>query len=137
MRKRESLPDEFGGADVFGRTRDTGHITLRYAGVQDGRAQFVRNDTTINTNETTLSYMPTYVPVPQYSTTKGNSGNQSFQGTTTTTGTIVVPPKPISRTVTQSGNISVSVPIGGTLMIAGHRVNVIAANESSITYTAN
>ena len=47
------------------------------------------------------------------------------------------PPKPVSRTVTQSGDISVSAPIGGTLMIAGHRVNVIAADESSITYTTN
>lgn len=141
IRKRESLPDEFGGADVFGRTRDTGRITLRYTGVQDGRAYFVRNDTTINTNETTLSHMPTYIPMPQNSTTTGTTtgktGNQSFQSNTTTTGMIVVPPKPVSRTVTQSGDISVSAPIGGTLMIAGHQVNVIAANESSITYTAN
>lgn len=32
--------------------------------------------------------------------------------------------------------MSLSAPIGGTLMIAGRRVNVIAADESSITYTA-
>lgn len=50
---------------------------------------------------------------------------------------VAIPPKPVSRTVTQSGNVNVSAPIGGTLMIAGHQVNVIAANESSITYTAN
>jgi len=55
----------------------------------------------------------------------------------TTTAMVAIPPKPVSRTVTQSGNVNVSAPIGGTLMIAGHQVNVIAANESSITYTAN
>jgi hypothetical protein len=137
IRRRESLPDEFGGADVFGRTRDTGSITLRYTGVQDGRASFVRNDVTINTNETTLSYMPTYLPAVQNSTTTGSTANRPFQSNTTTTGTVVVPPKPISRTVTQSGNISLSAPIGGTLMIAGHQVNVIAADQSSITYTTN
>ena len=83
IRRRESLPDEFGGADMFGRTRDTGRITLRYTGVQDGRAYFVRNDVNIDTNETTLSYMPTYVPVVKNAKTTGSTSNQSFQSNTT------------------------------------------------------
>jgi hypothetical protein len=137
LRKRESLPDEFGTADVFGRTRDTGRVTLRYTGVQDGRAYFTRNDVNIDTNETTLSQMPTYVPAVQNSTMTGSISKQPFQSNTTTTGMMVIPPRPISRTVTRSGDVSLSAPIGGTLMIAGHRVNVIAADESAITYTAN
>jgi len=122
---------------VFGRTRDTGRITLRYTGVQDGRAYLVRNDVNIDTNGTTFSYMPTYVPVVKNAATMGSTSNQSFQSNTSTTAMVAIPRKPVARTVPQTGNVNVSSLIGGTLMIAGHQVNVIAVNESSITYTAN
>lgn len=136
LRKRESLPDsDTGGADIFGGTRDTGSVTLRYAGMKDGRAWFVRSDVSIHSDETTASRTSRYVPVTQYSTATGTVGTTPFQGSGTTTGMIVLPPKPVSRTVSQSGDMGLSAPIGGTLPIAGHTLTVIAADDSSVTYS--
>lgn len=53
---RESLPNAFGGADIFGRKRDRGFIEIRYMGLaSDGRAVFRRRSVDIYTNETTMT----------------------------------------------------------------------------------
>lgn len=52
---RESLPNAFGGADIFGRTRDRGFSELRYIGVDAGFPVFRRRDVDIITNETTVN----------------------------------------------------------------------------------
>jgi hypothetical protein len=53
---RESLPNAFGRADLFGRTRDRGMIEVRYVGADpDGVLRFWRRDTSVMTNETTMS----------------------------------------------------------------------------------
>lgn len=53
---RESLPNAFGGPDIFGRKRDRGFVEIRYMGLaQDGRAVFRRRSTDIYTNETTMT----------------------------------------------------------------------------------
>lgn len=53
---RESLPNAFGGADIFGRTRDRGFSDLRYMGIDPtGYPVFRRRDVDIITNETTMN----------------------------------------------------------------------------------
>jgi hypothetical protein len=53
---KDSLPNAFGGADIFGRKRDRGFIEIRFMGMApDGRAVFRRRTVEIMTNETTLS----------------------------------------------------------------------------------
>lgn len=53
---KENLPNAFGGADIFGRTRDRGFSELRYMGLdQSGRPVFRRRDVDILTNETTMT----------------------------------------------------------------------------------
>lgn len=53
---RESLPNAFGGADIFGRKRDKGFVEVRYMGLaSDGRAVFRRRTVEIYSNETTMS----------------------------------------------------------------------------------
>lgn len=53
---RESLPNAFGGADIFGRKRDRGFVEIRYMGLAgDGRAVFRRRTVDVYTNETTLT----------------------------------------------------------------------------------
>lgn len=53
---RESLPNAFGGADIFGRKRDRGFIEVRFMGItDDGRAIFRRRTVDIFSNETTMS----------------------------------------------------------------------------------
>ncbi len=53
---RESLPNAFGGADIFGRKRDRGFVEVRFMGLAtDGRAVFRRRTVDIYSNETTMS----------------------------------------------------------------------------------
>lgn len=136
LRQRESLPNITGHADVFGRTRDTGHITLRYAGAKDGRAYFVRNDVSIDTNETTMSRSPLIIPTTQVSSMSGYAGSVPVSATSTTTGMEVIPPAPVSRIISQTGGLVVSAPIGGNLRIEGHTVTVVSADQGSVTYSA-
>ena len=53
---KDSLPNAFGKADIFGRKRDRGVVEIRFMGMtSDGRAVFRRRTIEILTNETTLS----------------------------------------------------------------------------------
>jgi hypothetical protein len=52
---KEPLPNVFGKPDLFGRKRIVGFIELRYLGLHDGAARFVRRDTQIFTNENTVN----------------------------------------------------------------------------------
>ncbi|MBI1188786.1 MAG: hypothetical protein GC206_15885 [Alphaproteobacteria bacterium] len=53
---REDLPNAFGRADAFGRTRDRGFSDLRFMGLAaDGLAIFRRRDVDIVTNENTMN----------------------------------------------------------------------------------
>lgn len=54
LKRLESLPNVAGKADVFGRTRDTGRVTVRLVSLEGNRAVFVRQDVTIEA--TTPSY---------------------------------------------------------------------------------
>src|SRR5262245_61913312 len=49
LRKTESLPNIAGKADIFGRTRDTGRVLVRFVGLEGNQAVFVRQDVTIQT----------------------------------------------------------------------------------------
>ena len=56
VRLRESLPNAFGRADVFGRKRDRGFVEIRFMGIaSDGRAIFRRRTVDVYSNETTMS----------------------------------------------------------------------------------
>jgi hypothetical protein len=53
---RESLPNAFGRADVFGRKRDRGFVEIRFMGLSDdGRAIFRRRTVDIYSTETTMT----------------------------------------------------------------------------------
>jgi len=56
VKLRESLPNAFGGSDIFGRKRDRGIVEIRFMGItEDGRAVFRRRNTSIYSTETTMS----------------------------------------------------------------------------------
>lgn len=76
---RESLPNIFGKADLFGRTRPKGKVFIVYLGVEQGRAAFERNTIRLQSNATTMN--STSVIIPRSSTTT-YSGNTTFSGTT-------------------------------------------------------
>ncbi len=52
---KEDLPNLWGRADLYGRTRDRGFSELRYMGLVGEKAAFRRRDVDIMTNETTMS----------------------------------------------------------------------------------
>lgn len=53
---KESLPNAFGGADIFGRQRDRGLVEFRYMGqAPEGLAIFHRKTVDIYSTETTMS----------------------------------------------------------------------------------
>ena len=74
------LPNIFGGADIFGRTVQTGQIDIIYFGMtEDGKAKLRRIDTAINSTASTMSRSPSFT----YGQSQGNqnvwgnfSGNQ-------------------------------------------------------------
>lgn len=51
----EDLPNLWGRADLYGRTRERGFSELRYMGMVGEKAVFRRRDVDIMTNETTMS----------------------------------------------------------------------------------
>jgi hypothetical protein len=76
VNRREDLPNVFGRADLFGRTRDRGFIELRYMGVDDkGMPVFRRRDVEVFTNETTVTRSP------GFSTFSASGSNNSFTAT--------------------------------------------------------
>ena len=52
---KEDLPNLWGKADLYGRTRERGFSELRYMGLAGGDPVFRRRDVDIMTNETTMS----------------------------------------------------------------------------------
>ena len=55
---RESLPNIFGKADLYGRTRPTGKVFITYLGVEQGRAAFERTTVRVQSNATTMNTLP-------------------------------------------------------------------------------
>ena len=90
---RESLPNAFGGADIFGRKRDRGFVEIRYMGLtEDGRAVFRRRSADIYSNETTMSRTPMRIGSGRV-TAVGNTAYISTVTTGPATATVqVLPP---------------------------------------------
>ena len=68
VEKTEPLPNVFGGPDIFGRRRPTGVDMIQFMGLRDGKAVFVRSGVAIQSNATTLTESPRYVPTPSFGT---------------------------------------------------------------------
>jgi hypothetical protein len=56
---RESLPNVYGRADIFGRTRPTGFTVVQYGGLKDGKALLVRSGVITQSDATTMDRMGT------------------------------------------------------------------------------
>ncbi len=137
IRATQSLPNAFGRADAFGRTRDAGRIIVRFLGTEGGYAIFARQDTLIQSNETTQSRTPMILPT--YSTTSGsgNFGNVPISGSSSTTGLAYLPPTGSTIIAIPAGQIQLSAPIGGSVPVEGRRLNVLRAVDGGIEYSVN
>jgi hypothetical protein len=120
LKQTQSLPNVVGKADIFGRTRDAGRVIVRFVGLEGNQAIFVRQDVVIQSNETTMSRSPMVLPTYQTSNLSGNVGVIPVSATQTTVGTTYVPPAPSSSYPIQAGQIQLTAPIGGSVLVEGN-----------------
>ncbi len=59
---RENMPNAFGRADIFGRTRPTGFATVQYGGLQGGKVVLLRGGVVTQSDATTMNSSPLIVP---------------------------------------------------------------------------
>jgi hypothetical protein len=88
---RESMPNIFGRADLFGRTRPTGFTTVQYGGMQGDKIVLLREGVTTQSDSTTMNSTPLIVPNQQQTVTTGNIGRTPVAATSTTTGMTYIP----------------------------------------------
>jgi len=146
---RESLPNVFGKASIFGRTRPTGKVFVIYLGVEQGRAVFERTTIRLQSNATTMNSTPIIIP---HSSTTTFSGNTSFSGTTVgggfvgnavSSGTastyappIIFPPSGSETQVISNDKIRYFLDLSKDrkIVVEGRVVFIENATASSVTY---
>lgn len=146
---RESLPNVVGKADIFGRTRPTGRIIVRYLGLEQGRATFERHTIRLNSNATTMSSSPIIIPQTSTTTYGGStsisgtmpggtfSGSALSSGTATTTAPpIVLPPSGSETRVISNDRIRFYLDLAQDrkLIVEGHAILIEEAIASSVKY---
>lgn len=120
--ERESLPNAFGRADLFGRTRPTGITTVQYGGLRDGRAVLLRSGTAIQSTATTMS------ETPGTATIFGARGNP--------VGWVETPPIGSQMTSAQLPTIPIVVDWRSRprVPVAGRSIVILGADSTSVTF---
>lgn len=124
---KESLPNAFGGSDIFGRKRDRGFIEIRYMGqTAEGFAVFHRKTVDIYSNETTmsrggLSYSRATVTPNGYGATVSGYSVSLTQSTVQ-----VLPPDTIQIVLDLSKN--------RVLTVEGRRIDIASADAAGVSF---
>lgn len=138
IQNSESMPNAFGGADIFGRTRPTGTTTLYYAGMRAGVAQFNRRDVLIDSQKTTMNSSPVVINPSSQTFYSGNVGSIPYSGSANTQAyPIVLPANSPNDRVAGVRDIAISVPIGETVVMGGTSFTVLSATENQVAYRLN
>lgn len=136
--QKESMPNAFGGADVFGRTRATGTVALYYAGLSGNNARFIRRDVQIQSTQTTMNSSPIMINQNSRTNYSGTFGGYNYMGSATTTrAPIFLPPNTPQDQITGVREIEVRVPLASgqnTLVVAGNRLSVLEASANQVVY---
>lgn len=136
--RQESLPNAFGRADIFGRTRPTGTVGLYYAGRSENEAVFVRRDVAIQSARTTMNSSPTVMNLSSTSNYSGTFGGYGYSGTSSTfAAPVFLPPNTPQDQITGVREMRVTVPLDSgrnSLVIAGRRLTVLDADGNQVTY---
>lgn len=148
---RDNLPDEFGGADMFGRTRDRGYVELRYLGLDpEGHPSFRRRELEIDTNETVFHHMPARTTTTysgQVSRSPGTSSSSawsspfwqtpgtpqgSFTGRANTTTSAPSAPQVSSRG--DETTFTLDLAQARSLTLRGRTLQILEADATSIRF---
>jgi hypothetical protein len=117
---KESLPNAFGRADLFGRTRSTGFTVVQYGGLRDGKALLVRSGVIMQSDVTTMDGIGTGTVV-------------AGQNTATA---IYSPPRTPNVTNMQQPSIPIEVDWhrNPRVPMAGRTIVIETADATSLTY---
>lgn len=113
---RESMPNVFGRADIFGRTRTTGFTTIQYGGMQGNNVVLLRSGVTTQSDATTMNSTGDLVPTRQ--------------------GTVYIPPAGANQTSVQQPNIPIVVDWRAhpAVPALGRTIVVESATPTALTY---
>lgn len=138
---KESMPNAFGAADIFGRTRATGTTSLIFVGGNGKVANFIRRDVDINSRQTTMNSSPIVVQNNSNTTFSGNFGGQAFNGSANTySSPIFLPPNTPKDEIVGIREIPINVSVLGsnnTISIGGTVITVLSASENELRYRVN
>jgi hypothetical protein len=124
---RESLPNAFGKADIFGRKRDRGFVEIRFMGMtDDGRAVFRRRTVDIYSNETTMSRSG----VRYGSGTVYGSGNTAHISTMSTGAA----PATIEALPPDTFEFALDLSKNNTITIEDRIVHIISADPGGVKF---
>jgi hypothetical protein len=132
---RESMPNIFGNADIFGRTRPTGFATVQFGGMQGEKVVLLRSGVT-QSDATTMNSTPLVVPTQQTTSVYGTVGSRPVYGTSTTSGVTYIPPVGSTSTSSQQPTIPILVDWRSNQRVPalGKTIVIEAANSTSMTY---
>jgi hypothetical protein len=133
---RESMPNAFGNADIFGRTRPTGFSTVQYGGLQGGKVVLLRSGVVTQSGATTLNSTPLIVPTQQQTTISGTVGNRPVYGSATTTGAAYIPPTGSTSISSQQPTIPILVDwrTNPGVPALGKTIVIESADATSLNY---
>lgn len=125
---KESLPNAFGRADLFGRTRDRGFSELRYMGLnRANQPVFRRRDVDVLTNETTMSRS-------QADTTVFSVAQPAGAGIIVTGVATSSPQANVQVLPPDTVEFALDLSKGRTITIHDHTVEIVAATQAGVTF---
>ena len=133
---RESMPNAFGRADLFGRTRPTGFATIQYGGMQGDKIVLLRGGLVTQSDATTMNSTPLIVPTQQQTTLTGNVGSTLVAATTTSTGVTYIPPSGSTSVSSAQPTIPIIVDWHSNPRVpaAGRVIIIETATPTSLVY---
>lgn len=133
---RESLPNAFGNADLFGRTRPTGVSTVQFAGLRGDKILLLRSGVSIASDATTMNSTPSIVPTSSTSTISGTVGNSAFEARGTTSGLAYIPARGSTTVSAQQPTLPIEVDWrrNPRVPMAGRVIVIEAADATALTY---
>lgn len=134
---RDNLPNAFGRADIYGRTRERGFVELRYLGLApNGMPAFRRREVDIQTNETVFSRMPNMASWNAQSRAMVVGDRNSVVGAASGGGFgIATAPTPFRQDMSQeAGAFTLDLAAGRTITLRDRAVDVIEANAAGVRF---
>lgn len=133
---RENMPNAFGGADMFGRTRPTGISTVQFGGMQGDKVVLLRGGVITQSNATTLNSTPLVVPTQQNTVVTGNVGVAPFSANATTTEMTYIPATGSTDMHSQQATVPIVIDWRANPRIpaAGRMIVIEAATPTALQY---